>query len=43
MLSVIDTGRGIAPDMLPRIFDLFAQERQEIDRSDGGLVWGWRL
>jgi signal transduction histidine kinase/DNA-binding response OmpR family regulator len=40
VLSVIDTGRGIAPDMLPRIFDLFAQERQEIDRSDGGLGLG---
>ena len=39
-LSVIDNGRGIAPDMLPRIFDLFAQERQEIDRSDGGLGLG---
>ena len=26
--------------MLPRIFDLFAQERQEIDRSDGGLGLG---
>ena len=40
VLSVIDNGRGIAPDMLPRIFDLFAQERQEIDRSDGGLGLG---
>ena len=40
VLSVIDNGRGIAPDMLPRIFDLFAQERQEIDRSEGGLGLG---
>ena len=40
VLSVADSGRGIAPDMLPRIFDLFAQERQEIDRSDGGLGLG---
>ena len=40
VLTVIDNGRGIAPDMLPRIFDLFAQERQEIDRSDGGLGLG---
>ena len=40
VLSVTDSGRGIAPDMLPRIFDLFAQERQEIDRSDGGLGLG---
>ena len=35
-----DSGRGIAAEMLPRIFDLFAQERQEIDRSDGGLGLG---
>jgi signal transduction histidine kinase/DNA-binding response OmpR family regulator len=40
VLSVIDSGRGIAPGMLPRIFDLFAQERQEIDRSEGGLGLG---
>jgi CheY-like chemotaxis protein len=40
VLTVIDSGRGIAPDMLPRIFELFAQERQEIDRSDGGLGLG---
>ena len=40
VLRVVDRGRGIAPDMLPRIFDLFAQERQEIDRSDGGLGLG---
>ena len=40
VVSVTDSGRGIAPDMLPRIFDLFAQERQEIDRSDGGLGLG---
>ena len=40
MLNVIDSGRGIAADMLPRIFDLFAQERQEIDRSNGGLGLG---
>ena len=39
-VTISDTGRGIAPEMLPRIFDLFAQERQEIDRSDGGLGLG---
>ncbi|MEO8165237.1 MAG: ATP-binding protein, partial [Betaproteobacteria bacterium] len=37
---VADTGRGIAAEMLPRVFDLFSQERQEIDRSDGGLGLG---
>ena len=37
---VADTGRGIAPETLPRVFDLFSQERQEIDRSEGGLGLG---
>jgi CheY-like chemotaxis protein len=40
VLRVRDTGIGIAPDVLPRIFDLFVQERQAIDRSQGGLGLG---
>ena len=40
VLRVQDTGIGIAPEMLPRIFDLFVQERQAIDRSPGGLGIG---
>jgi CheY-like chemotaxis protein len=40
VLSVRDTGIGIAPDMVPRIFDLFVQERQAIDRAQGGLGLG---
>ena len=40
VIVVTDAGRGIAPDMLPRIFELFSQERQEIDRSEGGLGLG---
>jgi len=39
-LSVSDTGVGIAPEMLPRVFDMFVQERQSIDRSQGGLGLG---
>jgi signal transduction histidine kinase len=39
-ISVQDTGIGIAHDSLPRIFDLFVQERQALDRSDGGLGIG---
>jgi PAS domain S-box-containing protein len=39
-LSVRDTGIGIAPDVLPRIFELFMQERQKLDRSQGGLGIG---
>lgn len=40
VIRVRDTGIGIAPDMLPRVFDLFVQERQAIDRSQGGLGLG---
>jgi PAS domain S-box-containing protein len=40
VLRVRDTGIGIAPDILPRIFDLFVQERQASDRSQGGLGLG---
>ena len=40
VLRVSDTGIGIAPEVLPRIFDLFVQERQAIDRSQGGLGLG---
>ena len=40
VLRVHDSGIGIAPDMLPRVFDLFTQERQAIDRSQGGLGLG---
>ncbi len=40
VLSVSDEGRGISAEMLPRIFDLFWQERQELDRREGGLGLG---
>jgi PAS domain S-box-containing protein len=40
VLRVRDTGLGIAPEVLPRIFDLFVQERQGIDRPQGGLGLG---
>jgi CheY-like chemotaxis protein/anti-sigma regulatory factor (Ser/Thr protein kinase) len=40
ILQVRDTGIGIDEDMLPRIFDLFAQERQTLERSQGGLGLG---
>ncbi|HEX8108556.1 MAG TPA: response regulator, partial [Kofleriaceae bacterium] len=38
--SVTDTGRGIAADMLGRVFELFVQERQNLDRARGGLGLG---
>jgi PAS domain S-box-containing protein len=40
VLCVRDTGIGIAQDVLPRVFDLFVQEPQAIDRSQGGLGLG---
>ncbi len=40
LLRVRDSGVGIAPDMLPRVFDLFVQEWQTSERSRGGLGLG---
>ncbi len=40
ILRVRDTGVGIAPDLLPTVFDAFVQERQAVDRSRGGLGLG---
>ncbi len=40
VLRVRDTGIGIAPEMLPKVFDLFAQETQALSRSQGGLGLG---
>ena len=42
-LSVRDNGVGIEPDLLPRIFDLFAQSSRSLDRSQGGLGIGLTL
>jgi PAS domain S-box-containing protein len=40
VLRVKDTGIGIPPEVLPRVFELFVQGRQAIDRSQGGLGLG---
>jgi signal transduction histidine kinase/CheY-like chemotaxis protein len=40
VISVSDDGMGVAPALLPRLFDLFVQGRRTIDRSDGGLGLG---
>ncbi len=40
VLRVKDDGIGIAPDMLPRVFELFEQDSQSLDRSQGGLGLG---
>jgi PAS domain S-box-containing protein len=43
VLRVRDTGVGIAPELLPRIFDLFTQADRSLDRSQGGLGIGLSL
>ncbi len=39
-LRVVDTGPGISPDALPRVFDLFSQGDDSLSRSAGGLGIG---
>jgi two-component system CheB/CheR fusion protein len=43
LLKVRDAGVGIAPDLLPRIFDLFTQSARSLARSQGGLGIGLAL
>jgi CheY-like chemotaxis protein len=40
VIEIRDNGVGIAPDLLPRIFDLFVQSDRTLDRSEGGLGVG---
>ncbi len=42
-ISVIDNGLGIAPEMLPQLFQLFAQAEHSMDRARGGLGIGLAL
>ena len=42
-IRVRDDGVGIAPEMLPRVFDLFAQAEGTLDRSKGGMGIGLTL
>jgi PAS domain S-box-containing protein len=43
VIQVADTGIGISPEMLPRIFDLFTQEESARTKSPGGLGIGLAL
>jgi PAS domain S-box-containing protein len=39
-IRVKDSGMGISPELLPRVFDLFVQGQRALDRSQGGLGLG---
>src|SRR5205814_7044668 len=43
IVSVRDTGRGIEPEMISKIFDVFTQGPQSLDRAQGGLGIGLTL
>lgn len=40
VIEIVDDGVGIAPGLLPRVFDLFVQSDRSLDRSQGGLGIG---
>ena len=42
-LSITDSGEGISPDVLPRVFELFAQGEPPTARQHGGLGIGLAL
>jgi len=43
VVCVRDSGIGIAPELLPSIFDMFTQAGRTLDRSQGGLGIGLAL
>ena len=43
VIRVRDNGVGISPELLPKIFNLFAQAETTLDRSQGGLGIGLTL
>ena len=43
VVSVRDTGTGIPPEMLPRVFDMFTQIDRDVGRAKGGLGIGLTL
>lgn len=40
VVDVVDHGSGIAPELVPRLFEMFVQGSRSIDRSQGGLGLG---
>lgn len=43
VVTVSDSGCGISAEMLPHVFDMFAQADQSLDRAEGGLGIGLTL
>ncbi len=43
VLSVRDSGVGLPPDMIDRVFDMFAQVSRSLERAQGGLGIGLAL
>jgi len=43
VVAVTDTGVGISPDMLPKVFEPFMQSDSSLDRAQGGLGIGLTL
>ncbi len=43
LIRVADNGAGIAPDLLPFVFDMFTQAERGLDRNQGGLGVGLTL
>lgn len=43
VLSVRDSGIGLPPDMIGRVFDMFAQVSRSLERAQGGLGIGLAL
>ena len=43
VLTIQDTGMGIRPELLPRVFDLFVQGDRSLERTTGGMGIGLTL
>ncbi|HEU5108662.1 MAG TPA: ATP-binding protein, partial [Micromonosporaceae bacterium] len=43
VIRVVDTGIGMEPDLVARVFDLFVQGSRSTDRAEGGLGLGLAL